>query len=101
MYSQFIFGIQNELLSWVEFDAGGVKLGIERVDSNSSIEDKALIGRFLGVSLQVKDVESSYKHLMKEGVEFIAPPEKQGWGGTLAHLKDTSGNIITLVSEKA
>ncbi|MCW8932624.1 MAG: VOC family protein [Gammaproteobacteria bacterium] len=92
---------KDESFGWAEFDVGGAKFGIERIDSNASPEDKALIGRFLGVSLQVEDVEKSYNELVSKGVEFTALPEKQEWGGVLAHFKDTSGNIITLMSESA
>ena len=90
---------KDEDFGWAEFDVGGAKFGIERVDVDASPEDKKLIGRFLGVSLHVDDAEDTYKDLLAKGVEFVAPPEKQDWGGVLAHLKDTSGNIITLMSE--
>jgi hypothetical protein len=34
-----------------------------------------------------------------KGVEFTGRPEKQQWGGTLAHLKDLDGNVLTLMQE--
>ncbi|MES9850742.1 MAG: VOC family protein [Candidatus Thiodiazotropha sp. L084R] len=92
---------KDESFGWAEFDVGGAKFGIERVDEYASSEDKNLIGRFIGVSLQVDDVESTYEDLVGKGVEFTSIPEKQIWGGVLAHLKDTSGNVITLMSENA
>jgi uncharacterized glyoxalase superfamily protein PhnB len=49
------------------------------------------------VSLQVPDVFTTYKALVERGVEFVAPPEKQPWGGVLAHLRDPDGNILTLL----
>jgi len=90
---------KDETFGWAEFDVGGTKFGIERVDKDASAEDKAMIGRFVGVSLQVGDVQSTYEQLLQKGVEFASGPEKQVWGGVLANLKDTSGNIITLMSE--
>jgi hypothetical protein len=30
------------------------------------------------------------------GVDFVGPPEKQPWGGVLAHLRDPDGDILTL-----
>jgi predicted enzyme related to lactoylglutathione lyase len=54
-------------------------------------------GGFLGVSLQVADIFATHKFLAARGVEFVAPPEKQPWGGVLAHLRDPDGNILTLV----
>jgi hypothetical protein len=41
------------------------------------------------VTLFVTDLAAARK--------FHAPPEKQEWGGTLAHLKDSAGNVLTLV----
>ena len=96
-----ILEFKDESFGWAEFDVGGAKFGIERVDDNASSEDKALIGRFLGVSLQVDDVQSTYEDLRSKGVEFTSVPEKQEWGGTLASFKDTSGNVITLMSENS
>ena len=90
---------KDDSFGWAEFDVGGAKFGIERVAADASAEDKALIGRFVGVSLQVDDVQSTYDDLIAKGVEFTAAPEKQPWGGVLAHFKDTSGNVITLMSE--
>ncbi len=90
---------KNEEFGWAELDVGGAKFGIERVDSMSTTEEKALVGRFLGVSLQVASVEEEYKRLVDLGVEFTTLPERQDWGGVIAHFKDTSGNIVTLMSE--
>lgn len=92
---------KDESFGWAEFNVGGAKFGIERVDEDASSEDKALIGRFLGISLQVNDVQATYEELQAKGVEFITKPEKQEWGGTLANFKDTSGNVITLMSENS
>ncbi|MES9929586.1 MAG: VOC family protein, partial [Candidatus Thiodiazotropha sp. 6PDIVS] len=78
---------KDESFGWAEFDVGGAKLGIERVDEDASSEDKNLIGRFIGVSLQVDDVELTYEDLVGKGVEFTSIPEKQIWGGVLVHLQ--------------
>ena len=90
---------QDESFGWAEFDVGGAKFGIERVDESAGCEDKALVGRFVGTSLMVDDVETVYSDLSGKGVEFTSAPEKQAWGGTIAHFKDTSGNILTIMSE--
>ena len=81
---------------WAQFDVGGVYLGLERcaLDEPAS---KDLVGRFVGASLQVEDIEATYSSLCSKGVEFSAPPEKQPWGGTLAQFKDPDDNIITLL----
>ena len=48
-----------------------------------------MVGRFVGVS--------AYETLAARGVDFVGPPEKQPWGGVLAHLRDPDGNILTLL----
>ena len=85
---------KDDEFGWAEFDVGGAKFGLER----ASDEEKELLGRFVGVSLQVENIEQTYNDLLAKGVEFTGPPEKQEWGGTLVHLKDPSGNILTLIS---
>ena len=83
-------------MGWAEFDVGEASLGIERAEKSIDAKEK-LVGRFLGVSLQVDDIQSKYEELKAQGVEFPSPPEKQPWGGTLAHFKDPSGNTLTLL----
>ncbi len=91
-------------LAWemAEHGALGVSIGdpqfiIEAVDEESSAEDKALVGRFLGVSLQVENIQETYADLLAKGVVFTGPPEQQFWGGSLAHFKDPAGNLLTLL----
>ena len=50
----------------------------------------------MGVSLRVDDIAAAYEELRSRGVEFETPPEKQPWGGTLAHFRDPCGNVLTL-----
>lgn len=83
-------------LGWAEFDIGGPSLGLERVSKDDE-EGNELVGRFVGISLQVEDIDSVYKELRGKGVPFTRPPEKQDWGGTLAHFQDPARNIITLL----
>ena len=89
---------KNSAIGWAQMEVGkGVFLGIERV-MKSDNEFKELVGRFVAASLQVDDIDQTYNTLKQKGVEFISPPEKQGWGGTLAHFKDIDGNVLTLMS---
>ena len=88
--------VRNDEIGWAEYDLGGPCFGMERVDvKGKSGED--LVGRFVGVSLQVEDIEASYRDLQARGVKLAAPPEKQGWGGSLAHFRDPDGNVLTLL----
>jgi len=56
-----------------------------------------LVGRFVGVSLQVDDIHAVHRDLEARGVRFRSPPTKQSWGGTLAHFEDPAGNVLTLL----
>ncbi len=87
---------RNDDIGWAEFDLGGPCFGIERVQPGDA-EGEALVGRFVGVSLQVDDIDATHQSLKAKGVEFTAPPEKQPWGGALAHFKDPDGNRLTLL----
>jgi len=83
-------------MGWAEFDVGGPSLAIERVQDDDP-EHQSLVGRFVGVSLEVDDIEETYLHLLGQGVEFTAAPARQPWGGVLAHFKDPDGNLLTLL----
>ena len=56
-----------------------------------------LAGRITGVCLGVTDVEASYRALKDRGVEFLREPDRQYWGGIMAHFKDPGGNWLTLL----
>jgi lactoylglutathione lyase len=83
-------------MGWAELDTGAARLALERVDPNDP-EAAGLAGRFVAVSLQVDDVQATYDELTSRGVEFLGPPERQRWGGVLAHFRDLDGNILTLL----
>ena len=86
---------KDENLGWAQFKVGGSDLGIERVEPD---DDRAeLVGRFVGVSLQVEDLEGVYEELMERGVKFTMPPTHQDWGGSLAHFEDPEGNVLSLL----
>ena len=87
---------RNDELGWAEYDLDGPCFGLQRVDSDED-EFAGLVGRFVGISLQVDDIQQTYATLSSNGVSFTQPPEKQEWGGSLAHLEDPDGNVITLL----
>lgn len=78
----------------VGFDLGA-DLIVEQEDPQG--EDGNLVGRFVGVSIAVDDIEQTYKSLSVAGVAFEGPPAQQPWGGVLAHFRDPSGNVLTLL----
>jgi catechol 2,3-dioxygenase-like lactoylglutathione lyase family enzyme len=58
-----------------------------------------LAGRVTGLCLGVADVAASCAALHAKGVEFLREPERQYWGGTMAHFKDPAGNWLTLLQQ--
>jgi len=83
-------------IGWAEYDIGGPCLGLERAETTDQ-ESAALVGRFVGASLQVPDIDAACRAMQARGVPFTTPPEKQPWGGKLAHFADPDGNVLTLI----
>jgi len=81
---------------WAQFATGSCNLAVERLAPDDP-EAPGLVGRYVGISLRVPDLDSTYHALVARGVEFLSPPTKQAWGGTLAHLRDPEGNVLTLL----
>ena len=76
------------------FDAGPLLI-VEQADAEARAE--GLVGRFAGVSLGVSDIEALHGRLKASGCTIVGPPERQSWGGTLMHVKDPGGNIVSFV----
>lgn len=89
-------GFADERMGWAELTPDGGRIGLERAAAEDP-ESRELVGRFVGVSLQVPDIAATYTELRSRGVEFVSPPEKQPWGGTLANFRDPDGNVVTLL----
>lgn len=86
--------------TWAQFVSGeDVSLAIEKCAPDYQRNGEKLVGRFVGVTLMVDDIAAEYKRLGALGVQFSGPPEKQEWGGTIAHVHDPEGNILTLMQE--
>ena len=81
------------------FGAGATSLVVERVDADAPVEDQVLVGRFTGLSFDVADIHSKVRELSTLGVAFTGLPERQGWGGILATLRDPAGNELQLVQQ--
>jgi lactoylglutathione lyase len=88
------FAFASDDLGWAQLATGEAQLALER---STPGDEEELVGRFLGVSLSVADVDATYQELCGRGVEFLAPPERMPWGGVLAHFRDPDGNVLTLV----
>ena len=59
--------------------------------------DTVLLGRFLGFSLEVKDMDNFYQKSIELGIIFTGPPEEQVWGGIMTLVIDCSGNTFSVV----
>jgi len=92
----FQMNYENEDQGWAQFDLGGTYLGLERCAPDDP-EAKDLVGRFVGTSIMVDDIDKVYEELSGKGVEFVGPPAREPWGGALAHFRDPDGNVITLL----
>lgn len=85
---------------WAQFVSGeDVSLAIEKCDPDHMEQGSKLVGRFVGVTMMVDDINAEYARLTAKGVKFSGEPEKQSFGGTLAHLHDLDGNVLTLMQE--
>jgi uncharacterized glyoxalase superfamily protein PhnB len=79
----------------------GLKLGdadliIEQQDPDDE-EGQELIGRFLGVTISVTGLANAVETLATSGAKIVAQPERQPWGGLIAHVADPDGNVVTLI----
>lgn len=80
------------------FEPGGCQLIVETVAADAP-EDAALVGRFVGVSFGVADVSATCAAIAAHRGVIDHAPERQDWGGILAHIRDPAGNILTLVQQ--
>ena len=81
--------------SWLVFDAG-IDVIVEPVVPGDD-DEETTIGSFRGVSFRVDDIETLCAALVERGANMIGMPERQPWGGVLAHVADPDGNVLTLV----
>ena len=90
---------------WLVYDAGGVQIVVEVAsgedtdgeDAAESPDSARLVGRFCGISFAVDDAARVCAELVTVGVDVVGAPEQMAWGGTLAHIADPDGNVLTLV----
>jgi len=87
---------RSDDMGWAQLDTGQGQLALERVAADDE-EGQSMVGRFLGVSLEVDDIRELHRELERRDVFFRCPPVDQAWGGTLAHLEDPDGNVLTLI----
>lgn len=89
----------GESYGYCVFDAGSTTLVVEKVSDDAPQEDRDLVGRFTGLSFEVRSAQATYEDLRSRGVTFSGVPEKQFWGGTLATLQDPFGNALQIYEQ--
>lgn len=78
------------------FETGGARLILETADPDDA-DERDLVGRFVGLSFSVTDIDGVCAELRERGARLDDNPAQQDWGGTLAHITDPDGNVLTLV----
>jgi len=79
-------------MRWIELKLPGAQTGLV-LFTPPGHEDR--IGTFQNMSLEVDDVERTYRELSERGVEFVQPPKREPWG-TSAIFKDPDGNSFVV-----
>jgi predicted enzyme related to lactoylglutathione lyase len=52
------------------------------------------------IIIKVADIDKTWRDLSSRGVKFLSEPkEMPGWGMTVAHFRDTEGNLLEIWSE--
>ena len=83
------------------FQVGAAQLVVEQVAADAPADDRALVGRFTGLSFAVADAVATCEALALRGVPFTSQPERQHWGGILATFTDPAGNLLQIVQRPA
>jgi predicted enzyme related to lactoylglutathione lyase len=82
----------SEKQRWIELRVPGAETGVVLFTPDGH-EDR--VGTFVNTALETDSVEKTYKELCERGVEFVSPPQKEGWGA-FAIMKDSEGNTLCL-----
>lgn len=78
------------------FASGQVNIVVEQVDP-ADPESKTSVGRYVGATFATENAQATHDLLKERGVEWLEPPEKQYWGGIMAHFRDPDGNVLTIL----
>ena len=76
------------------FELGDIRFNIGR---HSNVNGPAVDPYRIMAHLGVDNIHQEHRRLAALGVEFIRPPEQEGWGGWVATLRDPDGNILQLL----
>jgi catechol 2,3-dioxygenase-like lactoylglutathione lyase family enzyme len=95
-YASFDIGIDSNKLGLSIFKTGLMAAAIGNSDKELPVNcrEKSVM------VIQVDDVDSIYKKLSGNGIEFIDEPRDiAGWGSRVAHFRDPEDNLIEIFCE--
>ena len=87
--------MREDDFGYASFDAGPIQVGLAKVDPDDPIQ-AAMAGTMTGIGFIVDDLDAVFTDLSAQGVEFAQTPQKMPWGGYLALVRDTDGNVFYL-----
>lgn len=80
--------------AFIAFQVGELRLNLgNHPEVNEGSKDPYRIM----ANFSVRDILSTYRDLVNQGVQFIREPEKESWGGVVATFLDPDGNILQLL----
>lgn len=78
------------------FDVGGPSMVVEE-EKRDGRRVKDRVGRFVGVTFRVDDIDEALETLASHGEAFPTEPVQDQWGSLRAQFADPDGNVMTLV----
>jgi lactoylglutathione lyase len=86
---------------YYEFVAGGCVLALYKRDLMESVAGIVMAGDKpidkVALTLEVAEVDATYKELKAKSVEFIDEPhDQEAWVLRVVHLRDPAGNLIEI-----
>jgi len=61
-------------------------------------EDQGQVGTSRGIVFVTADLQAQFDLWKSQGVQFLHPPQSQGWGGAIAPFSDPDGNQFVLAA---
>ena len=88
---------QDEEFNYASFSCGPIRMGLAAIPSSEQGEEEGIhmVGRQTGIGFCTDDLETTYKDLVKNGVEFTMTPSHQPWGDLWLCLKILMVILIT------
>ena len=85
---------RSDKSDFINFDWNGVRLS---VGVHAGIVGTSRDPLRVMVNLTVTDIRAVHARLVRTGVVFTRPPDREDWGGWVATFADPDGNILQLM----